>query len=139
MIYATLQNMIDKYSNESVLLVADRDDNGVIDTDIVDKALIAASAEIDGYVAAKYELPLPVLPELLNGLCIDIAMYQLSADADMSTDEKRLRYDDAVKLLVRISQGKVSLGIPTPPASSNGAVIITSAERRFTRKSMKGL
>ncbi len=137
--YATLQNMIDRYSNDSLLIVADRDDNGAIDIAIVDEAISDATAEIDTYVAAKYDLPLAVVPKVLTRLCIDIAMYRLSADADMATEERRLRYEDAVKLLVRISNGVVSLGLDEPPVTTNGAASVTSNERRFRRKSMNRL
>ena len=137
--YATQQNIIDRISNDSLLIIADRDDDGAVDTAIVDEAISDATAEIDTYVAAKYDLPLAVVPKVLTRLCVDIAVYRLSVDADLGTEERRKRYEDAVKLLVRISEGKVSLGLEEPAVTTNGAASVTSNDRRFKRKSMNRL
>ncbi|WP_126456727.1 gp436 family protein [Sulfuriflexus mobilis] len=131
--YATQQDIIDRYSLEELLILADRDDDGVADADVVDRALIDADAEVNAYLAAKYDLPLATTPDVITRLCVDIVMYRLADDAGTATDERRLRYDDAVTLLSRIAKGIVSLGLPKPPASSNGGVTVTSNDRRFKR------
>lgn len=131
--YATQQNIIDRYGEEALLLLADRDNDGVIDSTVVDQTLADASAEIDTYVAAKYDLPLAVVPDVLIRLCVDIAIYRLASDADMATEERRQRYDDAVALLARIGKGTASLGLDVPPPSTNEAVVVNSQPRRFTR------
>ncbi|OQR35911.1 hypothetical protein BWR15_06175 [Pseudomonas sp. T] len=113
--YATRTNMVERWGMDALLVVADRDQDGVLDDDVVDQALLDASAEIDTYVGAKNRLPLPSVPEVLVRLCSDIALYRLSADGNSSTEEKRKRYEDAVSLLRRIASGEVSLGLPTPP------------------------
>lgn len=131
--YATQQQIEDRYGQEALLLVADRDGDGVADTAVVDQALIDATAEIDTYLAARYDLPLPSTPEVLVRLCVDIVIYRLAADADVATEEKRQRYEDAVALLRRMASGEVSLGLPEPPESSNGTVSINAQPRRFGR------
>lgn len=132
--YATQQDIVDRYSQETLLLLADRDGDQVIDSAVVDQALADASAEIDTYVAAKYDLPLQQVPEVLKRLCVDIVIYRLSSDADMATEEKRQRYEDAIALLARIAKGTVSLGLDVPPPSTNGVVNISSQPRRFSRR-----
>lgn len=131
--YTTQQAIIDRYGHDALLLIADRDQDGVIDTAVVERALSDASAEVDTYVAAKYTLPLPSTPEVLVRLCVDIVIYRLSSDAGLLTEERRKRYDDAVALLRRIASGEVSLGMPTPPASSNGTVYTSGPGRNFGR------
>jgi phage gp36-like protein len=133
MAYATQQNIVDRYGDDQLLIVADRDNDSVVDAAVVEQALLDATAEIDTYVAAKYTLPLATTPVVLTRLCVDISMYRLAADRDIATEERRKRYEDAVYLLRRIATGEVSLGIQTPPPSSNGAVVITSQPRRFGR------
>ncbi|CCU70934.1 gp436 family protein [Thalassolituus oleivorans] len=133
MAYATQQNMADRYGDDQLLIVADRDNDSVVDAAVIEQALLDASAEIDTYVAAKYALPLSTVPTVLTRLCVDISMYRLAADRDIATEERRKRYEDAVYLLRRIATGEVSLGIQTPPPSSNGAVVVTSQARRFGR------
>ena len=131
--YATQQDIIDRYGEETLLLLADRDDDQVIDGTVVDQALADASAEIDTYVAAKYPLPLPSVPDALVRLCVDIAIYRMAASSDVATEEQRKRYEDARTLLRRISLGESSLGLPEPPASTNEAVFVSSQKRRFGR------
>lgn len=131
--YATQQDIIDRYSQEALLIIADRDDDQVIDSAVVDQALADATAEIDTYLAAKYSLPLAVVPDVLIRLSVDIVMYRLAADADMATEERRQRYEDAINLLDRIAKGTASLGMSEPPKSSNGVVKLISKIRRFGR------
>ena len=131
--YATVQHITDRYGQDALILLTDRQGTGAIDTDVVDQALRDASAEIDTYLAAKYSLPLSLVPDVLVRLCVDIVMYRLAADRDLGTEERRKRYDDATALLTRIAKGLVSLGVPTPPASSNGVAFVQGPKRRFGR------
>ncbi len=131
--YATQSDIAARYGDNLLLMLADRDQDDTPDTDVVDQALQDASAEIDAYLAAKYQLPLPQVPAVLTRLCVDIVVYRLAADADMATEERRQRYDDAVSLLKRLATGAASLGLEKPPASSNGAVFIAGPVRKFKR------
>jgi phage gp36-like protein len=56
-----------------------------------------------------------------------------------STDERRQRYDDAVKTLGRISAGTMALGIEEAGATPSGGVVVSGPERLFSRNSMKGI
>lgn len=131
--YANAQDIIDRYGNDTLLMLTDRDGDDQVDTQVIDQAVADATAEIDTYLAAKYSLPLPTTPSVLVRLCVDIAIYRLSSTADMVTEEKRQRYEDATTLLRRIAKGEVSLGISQPAPSSNGAVHISTKPRRFSR------
>lgn len=133
MVYATQQDIENRYGTDALLVIADRDDDQVIDADVVSAALEDASAEIDSYVGAKYTLPLPTVPRVLSQLCVDIAFYKLSADVDMATEERRKRYDDAIDLLKRFSRGEVTLGLPQPPQTTNGVAYMQAQPRRFKR------
>jgi phage gp36-like protein len=133
--YATLQTLIDRYGQDQLLVLADRDADGEIDTDITDRALADAEAEIDGYLATRYELPLATVPPVLSRLAADIALYRLCDDDAMVTDERRRRYDDALSLLGRISSGVVSLGVsPQPSARQAAAAFYAGKERNFGRR-----
>lgn len=137
--YATQQDIVDRYGQDALTLAADRDGDGQVEQAAIDQGLADADAEIDAYLAAKYDLPLPSVPDVLVRLAVDIALYRMEATADVGSEERRQRYEDAVALLKRISKGEVSLGLSDPPASSNGKVHFTSGERRFTRGSMRRL
>lgn len=133
MAYAVEQDIADRYGADALLVVADRDGDGFVDSDIVETALVDAGAEIDAYLTAKYDLPLKDVPPVLTRLSVDIALYRLSGDAGALTEERRQRYEDAIKLLEAISTGKASLGLENPPASV-GSVWSASKPRLFKRR-----
>ena len=141
MLYATSQNIVDRLPNgqEGLVLLADRDGDGVADEAVVSGALQDASDEIDTYVGVVYALPLPSVPAVLTRLCVDIAVYRMGRDASRGTEEDRKRYDDAVDLLKRIADKRASLGpvAPGESAPAPASVAEFSAQpRRFVRGKM---
>ena len=137
MSYATPAQVTERHGADAVLLLTDRDGDGVADTGAIERALADASAEIDTYLAAKYQLPLSETPSVLTRLAADIAVYRLAVSADRRIEEHRVRYDDAVKLLVRIAKGEASLGLASPAAPSRSWT--QSRPRRFSRETMAGV
>ncbi len=131
--YASAQDIVDRYGEDRLLVLADRDGDGQADQDALDRALADAVAEVDGYVAARHALPLPGVPLVLTRLAVDIAVYRLAGSADVLTDEIRTRYEDAVGVLRRISSGDVSLGLAPAPTVSGGTVEMLSQPARFGR------
>lgn len=133
--YCTQQDLIDRFGEQEIIQLSDRANppSGAIDAAVVGQAISDASDEIDGYVGARYALPLPVQPSVLGRVACDIARYRL-ADA-LPTAEMRKRYEDAVQLLRQIAKGLVSLGLPAQdtPAPAVGKVLVESSPRRFSR------
>ncbi|MCR6497085.1 DUF1320 family protein [Thermomonas sp. S9] len=117
MAYATLADLITRYGEDEIAQRTDRTGSGVVDAAVAQRALDDAQAEIDGYIASRYKLPLPTVPAALARIACDIARYRLWED--VASDEVRRRYEDARKLLEAIAKGIVSLGLPAvlPPAS----------------------
>jgi phage gp36-like protein len=118
MAYTDQAGMIDRYSEAEIIQLTDRTEpaTGTVVTVVLNRALDDATAEIDIYLASRYILPLTTVPPMIVQICADIARYRLYDDAP--TDEVRLRYEDAIKLLTLISKGTVSLGITPPPTAS---------------------
>lgn len=139
--YATQSDMEDRYGTEEVKLAADRDGDGVVDPDAITSCLTAATGEINTYVQAQYELPLSVVSEHLEHICCDIAMYKLSADSPAYTDEKRVRYDDAIAWLTKLAKGIVSLGDETSDDEQQTATEISdiTQDRLFTRTTLRNV
>ncbi len=139
--YATEQDLIARYGKAAVIIASDRDGDGQSDAGVIDTALADASALIDTYVGARYALPLDSVPLSLKRCCVDIAMYQMSADAATATEEQRHRHSDAMKHLKAIANGTASLGLDTPPPEdprSGSASFAAKAARRFSRESLRG-
>lgn len=135
--YATEQNIIDRYDMSVLLIVADVDNDGAVDSAKVDAALQDATDEIDAYIGAKYTLPLTSTPSSLVRVCIDIALYRLSPDGAY-TEEKRIRYEDAIRFLKSVARGDASLGIDDASDVDGGTndVEFDGPERQFSRSKM---
>src|SRR5574341_1516172 len=103
--YAVKQDMIDRFGDVELKQLTDR--TGAIDTiddTVLGKALADADAEINGYLAGRYTLPLASTPLILVGMACDIARFRLYKP--QATEEVRQRYEDAIKYLTKVAEGK---------------------------------
>ena len=117
MAYATPAQLATRYGHDRLVEITDRDANGVADDPMIAQALADAladaEAEIDGYLAARYRLPLPTVPPLLARIACDIAVYRLLSLRRMGDiEDARVRYEDARRLLEALAKGLVALGLP---------------------------
>lgn len=67
----------------------------------------AAAGIVDGYIGARYTLPLTSVPGIVLGWVGDITRYRLWDEA--APDEVRRRYEDAISQLRDVSTGKMAL------------------------------
>jgi len=140
MAYAVKQDIIDRYGEDILLTSFDPDNTGSADDDLITKALADASSEVDSYLAALYDVPLATTPDIIVQRTVDIGVYLGSFRADVMTDGKRQRYEDAVAWLKLVAKGTIQLGLEAEPATkAGGAAVSNSALRRFTRDTMDGL
>lgn len=144
MSYATYNDLVEREAEDAIYAAADSDHDGVLDAaDLqrIDKALSDATGEMNSYIGQRHELPLQQPPVWGVQVCIDIAMYRLSRQADALTNELRQRYTDAVAMLKNVAKGSAGLGLPvaaTPAITAPGEVkdgeaLIISNPRLFTR------
>lgn len=112
--YCTQQDLIDRGWKEELLQLTDPDYTGIIDAAIVAKALERASAEIDGYLAGRYSLPLTIDVPILREKSCDLAWYYLNVDKARSNVEGGIRksYEDCIRYLELIARGSVKLPMP---------------------------
>lgn len=133
--YATQQDMVDRFGEQEMIELTDRDDTGAIDATVINKVLDDASAEIDGYIGGQADLAAGDPPAILVSRCCDIARYRLYDEA--ASDQVSKRYDDAIAYLKAVAKGDISLGRtasgaePTPA----GGAEIQSGGRVFSRDS----
>lgn len=115
MSYATRATIVRIYSQDFLTDLTSLD---VPDADAaVDEALAQASAEIDGYLSARYDLPLGRAPRALERPCIDIAAYVLANSHTRLTTTIEDRYKHAINFLKLIADGKAGLGEAEPSAA----------------------
>lgn len=138
MSYATLANLVAQFGEREVLALTDRSGLGVIDDVVLADALRRASNTIDAYLAARYPLPLSVVPDQLVEICCDLARYKLCGAEVTETEEVRNRYKDALKTLELIRDGKIDIGLSIAgqaPAES-ASVRVIGGGRTFDRTSL---
>lgn len=105
---------------------------GAVVDAVLSRAIADADAEIDGFVGARYSLPLPdPVPPVLVPVACDIARYRLYDDA--VPDVVRQRYEDAVSRLKDIAAGRLTLGIePASTTPASAGVRFRSRDRVFS-------
>jgi len=103
-----------------------------------------AVAEVNSYVAQRYTLPLPEIPDVLRDKAMDVVKYKLFSRRGIrpgTADETiRQNYEDAIRWLRDLALGKTSL----PLGSSNGPSVpqgvaprIRAARRVFSREKLE--
>ncbi len=131
--YATQSELAGRFGELELLQQTDLTGTGTINGQAVADALTDASALIDGYVSARYSLPLAVVPSLLVGVCCDLARYALYIEAVPPIVQQRR--EQAIAALRDISLGKLRLEVggdtPSVPAPSGLAAVVQAGRKVF--------
>lgn len=96
---------------------------------VVNQAVAAADALINGYIGERYPLPFAEVPELLPGLALDLTVYRLYLRRKKGEPPETIKaaYDNALKQLRDVQAGKLSLGVTAagvkPVVSSNNTIM----------------
>lgn len=133
--YATTQNLYDRFGQSEIDLLADHDGDGLPDAGVIDQALSDASDEMDGYFrAAGYTVPLNNTPGVTERICCNLARFNLYTD--VAPEHVQKLHDDAVTWLGRISKGEINLGVASDgsePAAESNTIEMQSADNVFSR------
>jgi phage gp36-like protein len=119
MAYATKADIDQLYGMDLLIRIADYDRDGTPDDEVVSRGLLAADEICNAYLSAQYSVPVLPTPGVVRTCAIDIAVYKIALGRGGRTDEMRVRYEDALALLEKISAGKVGLGLP-PVTETDG-------------------
>lgn len=114
-------------------------------TKLCEDAISDACAEIDGYLAKRYKVPFTRTPQVISKFAKDIAVYNLVSRTgiDESDREKTFlnRYNAAVKFLLDVAKGIISIGVEEDMGGNSEAANgfnMQSSSRVFSRESMRG-
>ena len=138
--YSDINDLKDRTDEADIISLTDDGDLGVVDTDITDAAIAWADAKINAYLGKRYGVPLDPVPEIVNGLSVDIAVYRLYQRRGRTSDAVRNDYLDAMKFLRDIADGKAELDgiVEATPENTPDTVTITTSPRIFSRSKMEG-
>lgn len=96
---------------------------------VVQRALQDADDTINGYISARYTLPVDPVPAVLQRVACEMARYYLYDD--QVTDVVKERYTANIKFLSDVAKGAVNLGADAvsgqQPVSSAGAELVSTA------------
>lgn len=125
MAYATRADMISLFGENVIINLTDRGSLGEIDEAVLTQALTSAEGEIDSYIGAVYELPLPDTTDMLMTVCCNITRFRLmSLEA---SEEVKIRYEDSIRWLRDVARGIATLGLKTTDTQPVGGPVVTSS------------
>lgn len=137
--YSTLADLIAQYGEPMLREATDRGEvaTGEIDAAAIDRAIASADALIDGYLKVRYALPLVATPAIVQELSMTIALYK--AHPNVASEKVRKDFEDAMKMLDKISAGTIRLDVAgvEPEASGSSGARITDRERPMTATNLK--
>ncbi|MDR5655424.1 gp436 family protein [Ruixingdingia sedimenti] len=139
MAYATLADLVERAGEAEVRQIADRDRDGVPDPDVIGAALQDASDLIDGYVGARYDIPLASIPPQLRPWAVSIARYTLHRNGAPTWVEQD--YKDALAALKDVAHGLIALPVAagdTPPVAVTGQTMGRHPAQVFTPQKLRG-
>lgn len=108
-----------------------------LDFSVVDQAIASSENIINGYIGARYTVPLtPDIPLLIVDICVQLTifkLYQRRRRLKMSESLEK-SYKDAIKMLVDISKGVVIIPELTPADEvDTSEVLSTSRTKIYTQ------
>lgn len=105
---------------------------------VIAKACEYATETVDGYLRARYLLPLNQVPTLVRNICLQLARYWLYSrrpEGKGFPDNVKETYSQALKDLERIASGKLHLGLTE--IGANGDDTLPSALKFKTKAPAK--
>lgn len=110
MAYALIDDVLARYTPIKTMIGTNSND--IASVDITSRFIPDAAGIVDGYIGAKYVVPLsdPV-PQLVTQVTADLAIFNLCAEKlPRQPDFMQARYDRAMKTLEALRDGKMVLG-----------------------------
>lgn len=141
MSYSTQSDIEMRLSEDELVSLADLDEDGAADADVISRAIEDADATIDSYVRVRgADVPLDPVPASVRNASVTLAIYHLSLGRRSVTDDVQKSYDDVMAWLRDIAAGSAALGLDTAHTETEpgrGAQH-TAQDRVYDRGKMKG-
>jgi len=128
MAYCTQSDILEQIDEDRLIQLTDDNDAGVIDTDVVDRAIADADAEIDAYCGTRYDTPFSPTPAMIRKISVDIGIYNLFVRRRGVPEDRQKRYDNAIKFLTNVSKGLISLGADAPSVDDDSGPEATTVK-----------
>jgi phage gp36-like protein len=133
--YIAPADYVTRYGVPETIRLTDENQLGVIDKGVLFAALADAAAEMDGYLAKRYALPLAPVPPLLESIAAAITRARLhTADMpELVADTLKA----ARQQLRDISRGEIVLPNVVATGTSSGAPVYETSQGPFSGRKMR--
>lgn len=120
--YCSVADIRTYVSTATLIQLTNDDGKNEVNLTVTKEAIMYASTLIDGYLRARYTLPLDTRFPLLKILCIDIAVYRLYSRRmrDEMPETIENAYKNAISTLRDIQKGVISLQAENDLLESSG-------------------
>lgn len=140
--YATQTNLTERYGSAEIIQLTDRTNTPptTIDATVVARAIADGDAVIDGYLRARYALPLSAVPELILTVSCSLARYNLHSfvgGAEAREDVKEGR-KAALSVLKDIASGAIALTAAGIDQTTSSTVLSTTRDQVFSDEALSG-
>ncbi|OCP17377.1 MULTISPECIES: DUF1320 domain-containing protein [unclassified Ensifer] len=138
MAYAALEDLNERAGEDEIRQIADRDRDGAPDPAVIEAAVTHADNIVNGYLGARFKLPLPTIPDLVRTWAVSIARYYLHGN--MPPEYVATDYKDAITQLKDAARGLISLPdiAGNEPAKSGGTSLVAEGPGFFNDRTMRG-
>lgn len=110
---------------------------------IIKNAILDADAEIDGYLAKRYPVPMNPVPKVIRKFSKDITVYNLYSRVGIDENEREknylTRYNAAINFLKLVADGKIDLGVSSQQSTASTGFQVSSNNRLFSRNTLRGM
>ncbi len=137
--YCTKADILEQLDEDILVQLTDDNDTGSADDAVIQRAIDDAAAEIDAYCGMRYPVPFDPVPAIIRKVCVEMSICNLYARRQGVPEDRKARYDAAVRFLRDVARQVVTLGAQdpdSPPADANRPRI-TSNGRLFTRSDLE--
>lgn len=144
MAYSTYADLKKAIPEETLIQLTDDEGAGTVNQARISEAIAQADANIDGYLGARYAVPLAApVPAVVRMLSVDLAVYNLYSRRLETIPETRAdRHKNALRMLEGIAKGLISLGAtPAPeavPDAGGPEATRSPSDRTFTKTTLEG-
>jgi len=109
---------------------------------IIKDVIEDADAEINGYLAKRYTIPVQYGLKTINKLAKDISLYNLWSRIGLKEDGREnnilTRYKAAVRFLELLAAGTVDIGVSDQRQAAATGFHMSSSPRKFSRDKLRG-
>lgn len=136
MAYIVQSDLQEYLSNDVIRQLTDDLGDGVADSPRVTQCIVGATAEVDGYIVRRYDLPLSTTPPLVAELTCILTAYRLFQRRSRVPDSFEKIYEKAQEMLERIAEGKILLGTGSDDdavPNEGGSISLRSRTRVHSR------